>query len=276
MNIIAFGAHPDDAEWYAGGTLVKWARGGHRVLSVSLTNGDIGHHEESPAALARRRAAEMQRCAARAGIESIVLEHHDGELLPSLEVRREIVRLIRENRADLVLTHRPWDYHPDHRYTAVAVQDAAFMVMVPHFCPETPALRYNPVFFYMMDHFAKPIPFQPDVAVDVTDAMDIKWAMLDAIESQMYEWLPWLEGKRDQVPAGAEQRLAWLQRELSPFFRAPAERSREVVRQWYGPAGDRAEFVELFEVCEYGRQPSKEELRALFPVPPPPAQSFTQ
>jgi LmbE family N-acetylglucosaminyl deacetylase len=268
MNIAAIGAHPDDAEWYAGGTLVKWARAGHRVLSVSLTNGDIGHHQMSGGALAQRRAAESRRSAERAGIESLVLDHHDGELSPTLELRREVVRIIRGHQADVVLTHRPCDYHPDHRYASVTVQDAAFMVTVPFFCPDTPALRTNPVFLYMMDHFTKPVPFQPDVAVDVTDVMDVKWAMLDAMESQMYEWLPWLDGKRESVPVEPAARLRWLQAEWGPFFREPAARAREALQSWYGTAAEGIAFAELFEVCEYGRKPGRAELMELFPFLP--------
>ena len=218
MNIVCIGAHPDDPEWHAGGTMVKWARAGHRVLSVSLTNGDAGHNEQGGGALAKRRAAESQRSAELAGIEARVLDFHDGELLPTLEVRKEVTRIIRGVEADLVLTHRPCDYHPDHRYAATAVQDAAFMVTVPNFCPDTPALRANPAFMYMMDAIAKPAPFQADVAVDVDGVMDVKWAMLDAMPSQMYEWLPWLDGRIGEVPAEPAARLAWLKECITPVF----------------------------------------------------------
>ena len=144
MNIVCFGGHPDDGEVYAGGTLVKWSRNGHRVLLVSLTNGDIGHHEISGPALARRRLAEAQRSAEIGGFEERILDNHDGELQPTLELRKTIVRIIRECDADIVLTHRPCDYHPDHRYGAMAVQDAAYMVMVPHFCPDGSGAQEEP------------------------------------------------------------------------------------------------------------------------------------
>ena len=266
MNIVCIGAHPDDAEFYAGGTLVKWARLGHRVLVVSMTNGDIGHFAMAGGALARRRAAEAHHSAERAGFSECILDFHDGELLPTLEVRKNVVRLIREFHAEIVLTHRPYDYHPDHRYTSMAVQDAAFMVTVPYFCPDVPALRKNPVFLYMMDLFQKPAPFQPDVAVNVDDAMDVKWSMLDAMESQFYEWLPWLEGQLEEVPRDPAARRVWLEQSLSAFFLEPAQRARGILERTYGKtAAKKTRFAELFEVCEYGHQPSPRELHELFP-----------
>src|SRR3954452_12371748 len=163
LRIIVFGAHPDDCELDAGGTAARWAKGGHHVKFVSVTNGDIGHHEIAGAFLARRRTEEVKRCAEILGIETEVLDNHDGELMPTLENRRTLTRKIREWQADVVISPRPNDYHPDHRYTARLVQDAAFRVIVPSFCPDVPALRKNPVFLYSEDQFRKPNPFEPDV-----------------------------------------------------------------------------------------------------------------
>jgi len=269
MNVVCFGAHPDDAEVFAGGTCIKWARQGHRVLLVSLTNGDIGHFAMAGGVLARRRAEEARASAERAGFEHRVLDNHDGELQPTLELRREIVRIIRRHRADLVLTHRPWDYHPDHRYASQAVQDAAFMVTVPYFCPDVPRLEQNPVFAYLMDRFTKPAPFTPDVAVDIGDAVEAKWDLLDAMPSQFYEWLPWLEGKHETVPAEPERRRLWLRESCAPHFEAMTAAARDALTRWYG--ADRAaqvQYAECFEFCEYGRQPSEEEVRRLFPFFP--------
>ncbi|MCX5758826.1 MAG: PIG-L family deacetylase [Candidatus Hydrogenedentes bacterium] len=271
MNIVVVGAHPDDSEVFAGGACVKWARLGHRVLMVSLTNGDVGHHEMAGGPLAKRRADEARLSAERAGVRDLVLDYHDGELEPTLPLRKRVVEILRECEADIVLTHRPNDYHPDHRYTSVVVQDAAFMVTVPHFCPSVPALRKNPVFLYLMDSFQKPTPFRPDIAVDVTGVMDTKWSMLDAMESQMYEWLPWLDGTLHTVPSGAAARRSWLERTWAPFFEEPARQGREALEKWYGKAvAAKARYAELFEICEYGHQPSDEEIRRLFPFFPEP------
>lgn len=266
MNIVCIGAHPDDCEVYAGGTCVLWARAGHRVLLVSLTNGDIGHYAHAGGPLARRREEEAGRSAALAGCEHLVMDNHDGELQPSLELRKRIVRLIREYEADIVLSHRPNDYHPDHRYGAMTVQDAAFMVTVPNFCPDTPHLTRNPVFLYMMDFFSKPAPLQPDVTVDVDPVMDVKWKMLHAMDSQMYEWLPWLHGNLDTVPASSDERMDWLQREWSPRLGRSAELWRSALAERYGaPRAAGVKFAEVFEVSEYGTRPTDEELQRLFP-----------
>jgi LmbE family N-acetylglucosaminyl deacetylase len=269
MNIVCFGAHPDDCEVYAGGTSVMWARAGHKVLFVSLTNGDLGHASMGGGPLAQRRAAEAACAAERGGYEALVLDNHDGELQPGLELRRQVVRIIRERRADVVLSHRPNDYHPDHRYAALAVQDAAFMVTVPNFCPDVPRLEKNPVFLYMMDFFSKPLPFQPDVAVAVDEVMDTKWELLDAMDSQVYEWLPFLHGQLDTVPADPEARRAWLRQAWKPRLQRPAREWRGVLARWYGPErAERVEFAEAFEVSEYGSVPDEAELGRLFPFLP--------
>jgi N-acetylglucosamine malate deacetylase 1 len=156
LRIICFGAHPDDCEIKAGGTAALWAAAGHHVKFVSLTNGDIGHWREAGGPLAQRRNAEVQRAAEILGITTEVLDNHDGELLPTLENRRAVTRQIREWKADIVMGPRTNDYHPDHRYTGILVQDAAYMVAVPFFCPDTPPLKQNPVFLYYADHFQKP------------------------------------------------------------------------------------------------------------------------
>ncbi|MBI4556864.1 MAG: PIG-L family deacetylase [Candidatus Hydrogenedentes bacterium] len=269
MNVVCVGAHPDDAEVYAGGTCAKWAHRGFRVLLVSMTNGDIGHHEAAGGTLSRRRATEARRSAERAGCHELVLGHHDGELMPTIETRKDVVRILRRWKADLVLTHRPNDYHPDHRYTSQVVQDAAFMVTVPNFCPESPRLERNPVFLYLADTFQKPAPFHPDIAVDVDDTMPVKWDMLDAMESQMYEWLPWLDGTLEQVPQKEKERRLWLQRTWDPFWERMARMARPALVKWYGAKHARkVRCAEVFEICEYGHQPSVQEILQLFPFIP--------
>jgi LmbE family N-acetylglucosaminyl deacetylase len=266
LRIIVFGAHPDDCELDAGGTAARWARLGHQVKFVSVTNGDIGHHEMAGAILARRRAAEVGRCAQILGVTTEVLDIHDGELMPTLENRRTITRKIREWQADIVIAHRPNDYHPDHRYTGILVQDAAFMVIVPSFCPDVPALRKNPVFLYSEDSFQKPNPFTPDVVVPIDSVFDRKVAAIDALESQFYEWNPWLAGYLDEVPKGKDERLAWTRARAEKRYGAIADRFRSLLIGALGPEqGGSVKYAEAFEVCEYGTQPSKEELRRLFP-----------
>src|SRR5271166_6155716 len=266
VRIIVFGAHPDDCELEAAGTAARWAKLGYKVKFVSVTNGDIGHHEMAGAILARRRTAEVKRCAEILGIETEVLDIHDGELLPTLENRRLITRKIREWRADVVISHRPNDYHPDHRYTGILVQDAAFMVIVPSFCPDVPALRKNPVFLYTEDDFRKPNPFAPDVVVPIDPVMELKVACVDALESQFYEWNPWLFGYLAQVPKDKAARLEWTRDRVAIRYAGLADRFRPKLVELLGAEkGNAVKYAEGFEVCEYGTQPSREDLLAIFP-----------
>ncbi len=265
INIIAFGAHPDDCDIRAGGTAARWAALGHKVRFVSVTNGDAGHQTQGGGALAARRRAEAQEAGRRIGIEYITLDNHDGELLPTLEVRQQIIRQMRRWNADLVLSPRPNDYHPDHRYTGILVQDAAYMVTVPNVCPDTPSLRKNPVFMYFEDDFTKPNPFSPDVAVSIDSVFDKKISMLDAHVSQFYEWLAWHEGVLDQVPKDPEARKAWLGKQ-EMVTAGPTEAVRKALVKWYGEEkGRQIQHAEAFEICEYGSRPNDSELRRLFP-----------
>jgi len=264
IRVIAFGAHPDDCDIRAAGTGAKFAALGHPVKFVSVTNGDAGHQSEGGGMLAKRRRAEAMESGRRLGVTYEVLDNHDGELLPTLNVRQQIIRRIRQWNADIVLAPRPNDYHPDHRYTGVLVQDAAYMVVVPNVCPDTPPLRKNPVFLYFEDGFQRPNPFRPDVSIAIDDVFEKKIDALDAHVSQVYEWLPWVDGILEQVPKDHAARRKWLVEHREPSIK-PAV--RQTLEKWYG--ADRAAQVrvaESFEVCEYGRRPSDDDLRRLFPM----------
>lgn len=272
LRIICFGAHPDDAEYKSGGTATLWAAQGHHVKLVSVTNGDIGHWQMSGGELAKRRTAESAEVAKRLGVTSQVLDIHDGELLPTLEHRKTITRLIRQWNADIVIAHRPWDYHPDHRYVGVLVQDAAFMVTVPFFCPDTPHLEKNPVFLYSSDRFKKPYAFNADIAVALDDVFDKKVYALSALESQAFELGAGGNAERFALVPPASKpdlRLAWLKERWDNRQSAEARNNRAALIQWYGEEqGNKIRYAEAFEICEYGRQPSAEDLRKLFPFFP--------
>jgi LmbE family N-acetylglucosaminyl deacetylase len=263
LRIIAFGAHPDDCDIRSAGVAAKWAALGHKVRFVAVTNGDAGHHEEGGGQLAMRRRAEAIEAGRRIGVDYVVLDNHDGELVPSLDVRQQVIRQIREWKADLVLAPRPNDYHPDHRYTGVLLQDAAFMVTVPNVVTEVPALKKNPVFLYFEDGFQKPAPFRPDIAVAIDDVIDKKVEALDAHVSQVYEWLPWHAGALDQVPKDPAARKAWLKTQRG---RPPSPAVREALAKWYGAeAAAKVQTAEAFEICEYGTRPDEAMIRKLFP-----------
>jgi LmbE family N-acetylglucosaminyl deacetylase len=237
LRVIAFGAHPDDCDGKFGGTAAKFAKSGAAVKFVSVTNGDAGHQDMGGAALARRRYNETQESARRLGIaEYQVMNNHDGELMPTLEVRREVIRAIRGWKADIVLSPRPNDYHPDHRYTGVLVQDAAYMVVVPNIVSDVPALRKNPIFLYYDDNFQQPNPFRPDVAVNLDDVWSTKIDDLDAQVSQMYEWLPWVAGNLNRFP-----RIRWPANSGSRNRAGDGSPRPSGPRSWRATAPPRAE-----------------------------------
>jgi LmbE family N-acetylglucosaminyl deacetylase len=267
LRIICFGAHPDDCELKAGGVAAMWAAQGHHVKFVSVTNGDIGHWREAGGPLARRRKAEVERADRLLGIATEVLDIHDGELLPTLENRRTITRLIREWKADIVMSHRPNDYHPDHRYTGVLVQDSAYMVAVPFFCPDVPPLKSNPVFLFYSDNFQKPNPFQADIAVSIDPVIEKKLDALDMLESQFYEG--GALGSAEMIPTDPKKQ-ADRRREVRAGFasrsQGVAQRYRDKLAVWYGKdKADKVQHAEVFEICEYGRRPDKKETARLFP-----------
>jgi LmbE family N-acetylglucosaminyl deacetylase len=268
LRIIAFGAHPDDAEFQLGGCAIKWAQLGHKVKLVSVTNGDIGHWKMAGGPLAKRRTAESKEAAKRMGVESLVLDIHDGEIMPTLANRKTIARLIRGWQADLVLTHRPHDYHPDHRNAGLLIRDAAFMVGVPFYVPDTPPVKRNPVFMYFPDRFKRPYPFQADIAISIDDVFEKKVHALDALESQVYEGgangsarTLIIRKAHDPVARKEILKAGWTARNgrIANLF-------RESLVKWYGPEkGKAVKTAEAFEICEYGRRPTEAELKILFP-----------
>jgi N-acetylglucosamine malate deacetylase 1 len=265
LRIIAFGAHPDDCELKAGGVAAKWAAKSHKVKFVATTNGDAGHFEMSGTALAERRKAEVERCGEILGIETEVLNIHDGELMPTLENRKIITRLIRDWQADIVLCHRPNDYHPDHRYTGVLVEDSAVLVVAKFFAPDTQALSKNPIFLYYSDDFKKPYPFDPAIIVSIDDVVDKKRAAIEAMPSQFADRDSWLGRYLPNVPDEAEGRRAFIREWLIDRDADVANNYRDLLVQRYGEQGQTIKYAEAFELCQYGAQPSPEQLNELFP-----------
>ena len=271
LHIIVFGAHPDDCELQAGGMAIRWASLGHKVKFVSVTNGDIGNAEMAGGPLAMRRTAEVKAIAKEWGIETEVLDIHDGELMPTLENRRTIVRLIREWQADIVIGPRPNDYHPDHRYTGVLMQDAAYMVTVKFFLPSVPYLMDNPTFLYTTDSFQKPNPFSPDVIASIDSVIDKKIKGLWNLESQIES--AWATGNFEKIipvpkePQEREKRFQSFKERMQGRYANIADKYRKLLVETYGEEkGKQSKYAEAFELCEYGNQPSKEELQQMFMV----------
>src|SRR5262245_2236124 len=210
LRIIAFGAHPDDAELKSAGVASLWAARGAKVKLVAMTNGDVGHFEQAGGPLAKRRKAEVQECARIFGSENEVLDIHDGELMPTLENRRTVARLIRNWQADIVMGHRPYDYHPDHRYTGVLLDDAAVVVVAPFFVPDSPPTKRNPVFMYYEDDFKHPYPTQADIVVSIDTVAEKKWACINAMPSQFGDADSWQARTRPNIPNNEQDRKAAL------------------------------------------------------------------
>jgi len=263
LHIIIIGAHPDDPD-EVGGTAYKWAQLGHDVLMVALTNGDAGHQSIKADELAKIRREEARKAGEVIGVRYITLNNHDGQLMPSYENRLQVIRLIREQKADIVIYPRPYDYHPDHRYTGVLVNDAAYMVTVPTILPEVPFLAKNPVFLYTYDIFTHPEPFKVDVCIDIDDAIEKKMDMYHQHTSQLYEWLPFNQGILDQVPASESDRRAWLGKQRKSY--SGAEPFRAKLIELYGPEkGKKIKYCEVFQDSEYGTRLTKENLYHYFP-----------
>ena len=263
MNVIIIGAHPDDPD-KVGGCAYKWALAGFDVKMVSFTSGDAGHQSIKAAELAKIRREEARKAGEVIGIKYITLDHHDGQLMPTYENRLEMIRLIREHKSDVVIFHRPYDYHPDHRYAGTLVLDAAYMVTVPTILPEVPFLERNPMFLFMSDGFIHPEPFTADVAIDIDDVIEKKIDMYHQHTSQMYEWLPFNRGELDKVPVSDSDRRKWLG--TTRIIGSDATPHRSKLIELYGQEkGASVKYCEAFQDSGYGTKLTKENMKIYFP-----------
>ncbi len=247
-RILVVGAHPDDAEFHAGGLMISQAARGSQIGILSLTDGSAGHQETDRPGLAARRLQEARAAAALLGAEVWVWPVPDGELTPSLALRRRLVAHIRTFRPDLILTHRTCDYHPDHRAAGQLVQDACYLLRVPNVVPEVPPLAEDPLVLSMADFFTRPVPFRADVVLPTDSVLARVLDLLACHESQVFEWLPFITGT--PPPAGKEQRGEWLR----AFY---GQRPAAVAGRWAPEYG----YAEAFELSEYGRRLAVEEIR---------------
>lgn len=279
-------AHPDDCDIRFGGLALKYIQAGGKVKFLSLCDGQGGHHEMAPAEIAARRYGETQAVSRISGVEYCVWDVPDCELTPSLDNRRRLVREIREYAPHIIFTHRPNDYHADHRSASLLVQDASYLLIVPNYCPEAPAMRETPVICHHHDNFNNP-PFVTDLVVGIDDVIDTKFLMKNCHVSQFYEWLPYTIGILDRVPTDPQVRLEWLHQPRIDRSAAPddskvlavrpihnhsehreaamASRHRDMLIERYGEAGRNIHFAEAFCQCEYGKKLTKELEKELFP-----------
>ena len=254
--------------WEGHQSTVRLVERGFKVKFVSVTDGSMGHHILSPAEIAKVRRAETEEAARRFGLDGYdIYGYPDCGLYPSDDVRRLVARKIREYEPDFIFTHRTNDYHADHRATGQAVMDAGYLLGVPHWCEEAKPMRLRPVVLYMCDLFTYPRELRPDVMFDVDAYMD-KWCDgLDAQVSQFYDWLAYDKGVEGDVKALGDRsdlakRNAYLRKYWSWRRRYDAERFADAWRERY-PDRPVPTDIETFEVSEYGRAPTEEDLNLL-------------
>ena len=287
IRALFIGAHPDDCDFEGGGLALKYARAGHVVKFISVCDGSGGHHEMTPEETKTRRRGESRRVAEFIGIEYDVWDIPDCEIINDLENRKRITREIRKFNPDIVFCCRSNDYHADHRNCAGMVQDASYLLIVPHFCPDTPAMKQMPIILNFYDRFQNP-PFKADVIIDIGDVLDDKIKMLSFHESQMFEWLPYTKGRLAEVPTGEAERLEWLheprlpedisnvtQEDITKPYTGsycewrdavPSFKYRDLLIKRYGEErGSKVRFSEAFAVCEYGRRMLPEDEKIYFP-----------
>ncbi len=265
-RVIIICAHPDDAEITSGGTSVLLSRLGYELKFVSVTNGNKGYYSGTQNEIAQRRYKEVQEVKSRLNCEYEILDNNDGELEADLKNRMKIIRLIREWKADIVITHPPYDYHPDHRYTSLLVQDASFLVNVPHVLPDIPALDQSPLFLYTRGRYMNPIKPGPDITIDIASVAKEKAYLIDAHVSQVYEFLPWINKSKVYIPETDEGRLDYILKEYVLKRGRVQQYDKDVVQKWYGSKSTNVKIIEAFEICEFGRSVDDNAIRELFPM----------
>ena len=186
MNILAIGAHPDDIEISCGGTLAKYAKQGHKVFTATATNGNVGSATLSMDEIAAIRKEEARRAAAHIGAEYICLDYDDEMFFEDKNARLAFIDLVRYCKADVILTHNPEDYNPDHELTSKIVNDIA--VMIPVAKIQTRNKPYDKIPMIVYFEPVNGLGFVPTEYVDITDTIEIKMAMCREHKSQV-SWM---------------------------------------------------------------------------------------
>ena len=186
MRVLAIGAHPDDIEIYCAGTLAKCVKRGDTVIACHVSSGSLGHVVIQPDELRVIRANEAKKAGSLAGVEVICAGFDDLEIFDTKEARDKIVDIIRYANPDLIITHNPDDYMPDHTAVAKLVFDASFTATLPNYPTKQKTVAKLVPIYYMEP--AAGLNFQPTEYVDITDEMDLKSRMLECHESQVV-WL---------------------------------------------------------------------------------------
>ena len=282
MKILMIGAHQDDNEFRCGGLASKLVKNGHEVYFLSACNGCGGHHILTPEETSRVRAAESAKVAELLGVTyDIWSDIDDCNIVADLPTRKRMIRYIRKISPDVVISHRPNDYHADHRAVGQLVADASYLLTVPHECADTPAMRKMPVILYYEDKFKNP-EFTCDIVIDIDDEVDTKLAIADINVSQVYEWLAYEKG--ESVPEDKEERFKWLKgMEITEdttdeevmaaprgyavrFAKTAARFRKELIEKYGAEKGSKIRYAEAYEVCEYGGKMTDEIKEKIFNI----------
>ncbi len=287
-KVLMIGAHLDDCDFEGGGTALRYIEKGFEVRFLSLCNGSGGHHKMGAEEIVALRKQESENVMALTGITyDVWSDVNDCEIMADLENRKRLIRYIRNYNPDIIFTHRLNDYHADHRNTALLVQDASYLLIVPNFCPETTPMRRMPVIMYFHDNFTEPL-FKPNVIVPTDCVIEKKYQMYNCYVSQVYEWLPYTDCVEDEVPKDPKERLSWLHCPCVPrdgtlltvsdldIPKRPSSASeyreatcavkyRDLLVHQYGEEARNTLFAEAFQMSEYGTPLTKENIKELFP-----------
>lgn len=257
LHFLIIGAHPDDPDGTCGGLAQLMRRKGHAVTLVSVTDGSAGHQHMERKALAERRLKESEQCGQMLDCPYVVLPVPDGELTPSLENRAMLIRFLRQQNPDVIITHRTCDYHPDHRNTGQLVMDCSYLLGVPLCCPDTPAMRKTPVILSAYDAFTNPAPFRGDVCVRIDEVIDRRVDAMLCHVSQFYEWLPWCNHWDDVAAAPTmEAKKALLHQREARLAALIASRFADRL-----PEG--THYAEAYDWNEYGAELTDELIREM-------------
>ena len=212
-------AHPDDSEFSSAGTVARLTEAGKRVIIIQVTSGNMGtaDPDKDPVDVGQTREAELSEAARRLGVEKVVfLRCPDGQVMPDLELREKIVRMIRTYKPDVIITHdpfRPYALHPDHRGVGLATHDAVYpSARDPHYFPQHRADGLEPhktaeIWYFGAEH--------PDKTVDITNTFDRKIDALMAHVSQVGDG----EGMADRMRERAKELAEGHDFELGETFK---------------------------------------------------------
>lgn len=258
LRVMVIFAHPDEGEIYTGGITALFTKMGCQVKFMSLTNGDAGHYSIKPEDLAKMRyqeAMESKRILSLSDYE--VLNYHDQHLKNTKESQDKVIKSIQDWKADIVFTYYPAKGgHTDNMTAGYIVRDAA------------PRLKMSttPVFVYIRDYHTITFSYIPDFAIGIDSVWETKLAACAAQKSQVADAIPHSMGILEEVRANPEKQKQLIYENTLPFSNVTTV-NLPALEKWYGKeAAAKIKYAEAFEIAEFGRQLTEEEMKITFPM----------